>query len=183
MKNIPNALSIARLALAPYVFVLLWRRDYVPVLWLFAILGITDVVDGYLARWLNATSRLGAYIDPIADKLLVSGTFLVLALTDAIEKWLAIVVLGRDVVILTVAGLLYILQQRRSFPPSPWGKISTFTQILFVMFAVGHLAGIVGITVVTLLQWLTVMLVGITTVDYGRRILHSEKSISNSTVS
>ncbi len=168
MRHIPNILSFARLALAPYVFVLQTHRQYTRVLWLFAILGITDVIDGFLARKFKATSRLGAYIDPLADKLLQSGMFVVLAVTGVIEKWLAVVVLGRDVLILSVAGALYLWTKRRTFPPSPWGKISTFVQIVFVMFAVGELAGIVNSTPVMLLKWLVVVLVVVSTLDYAK---------------
>jgi len=176
LKNLPNLLSCARLALAPYVFVLQLRHRYTAVLWMFALLGITDIIDGFLARKLNATSRIGAYIDPLADKLLLSGMFLVLAFTGTIEKWLAAVVLGRDVLILLVAGALYLFTKRRNFPPSPWGKISTFVQILFVMFAIGELAGIVGHTPVTGLKWLTVGLAVVSLVDYGRQTLASGKA-------
>jgi cardiolipin synthase len=170
LKLIPNLLSLARLALAPYTFFLLWQRQYVPVIWLFAILGITDVVDGYLARRLNAASRLGAYIDPLADKVLLSGTFLVLALQKDIEPWLAGVVLGRDLLILAVAGMLYLFTKRRNFPPSPWGKISTFAQIAFVLFAIGRLAGIVSPAPANAFKWAVVALVVVSTLDYARRI-------------
>ena len=170
MKHLPNLLSLARIALAPYVFILQWHHRYAAVLWMFAILGITDVVDGYLARRFNATSRIGAYIDPVADKLLLSGMFLVLAYTGVIETWLAVVVLGRDVLILLAAAALYLFTKRRNFPPSPWGKISTFVQILFVMFAIGHLAGIVTITPVTFLKWCAVGMVLASLADYGRRV-------------
>jgi cardiolipin synthase (CMP-forming) len=169
LKNIPNLLSFARLALAPYVFLLAWHREYTRVLWMFALLGITDVIDGYLARRLHAQSRLGAYIDPLADKLLLNGMFLTLALAGSIEKWLAVVVLGRDILILVAASSLYFFAKRRNFPPSPWGKISTFVQILFVMFAVGQLNGIVGMAIVTALQWAVVLFAVITVVDYGHR--------------
>lgn len=170
MKNLPNVLSFARIALAPYVFVLEWRHQYTAVLWMFAILGVTDVADGFIARKLKVTSRMGAYIDPVADKILLSGMFVLLAYTGVIETWLAVVVLGRDVLILLIAAALYLFTKRRNFPPSPWGKISTFVQILFVMFAIGHLAQIVRLTPVTILKWMVVTLVGISLLDYGRRI-------------
>jgi cardiolipin synthase len=168
LRHIPNILSFARLALAPYVFLLQTQRNYKRVLWLFAILGVTDLVDGFLARKFKATSRLGAYVDPLADKLLQSGMFVVLAVTGVIEKWLAVAVLGRDVLILAVAGALYLWTRRRSFPPSPWGKISTFVQIVFVMVAVGELAGIVSSTPVILLKWAVVGLVLVSLVDYAK---------------
>ena len=150
-----------------------WRHQYTAVLWMFAFLGITDVIDGYLARKLKATSRIGAYIDPLADKLLLSGMFVVLAATGAIETWLAVAVLGRDVLILVAAGTLFFATGRRNFPPSPWGKLSTFVQILFVMFAVGELAGIVGATIVAILKWAAASLIAISLIDYAVRTRRS----------
>ena len=169
MKHIPNLLTIARLALTPYLFLLMSRHDYRGLLWPFALVGITDVLDGFLARRFQWTSRLGAYLDPIADKFLLSGTFLVLALTSAIPAWLAIVVLGRDAVILAAAGILYFTKSRRTFPPSPWGKLSTFVQVLYIMFALGTLAGIKVALAVVALQWAVVALVAVTLADYAHR--------------
>jgi len=158
----------------------MWRRDYPGLLWPFALVGVTDVLDGFLARRFQASSRLGAYLDPIADKLLLSGTFLVLALTRAIPAWLAVVVLGRDVVILAAAGILYAMKSRTSFPPSPWGKLSTFIQVLYIMFAMGALAGIKVAPTVILLQWATVALAIVSVADYARRILASPPVPANS---
>ena len=169
MKHIPNLLTIARLALTPYLFLLMSRHDYRGLLWPFALVGITDVLDGFLARRFQWTSRLGAYLDPIADKFLLSGTFLVLALTSASPAWLAIVVLGRDAVILAAAGILYFTKSRRTFPPSPWGKLSTFVQVLYIMFALGTLAGIKVALAVVALQWAVVALVAVTLADYAHR--------------
>ena len=134
------------------------------------MIAVTDVVDGFLARHFHASSRLGAYLDPIADKVLLSGTFLVLALTGAMETWLAVIVLGRDVVILAAAGVLYLATGRRNFPPSPWGKLSTFVQILFLCFQIGYLSGIAVAPAVTALKWLTVALVVVSLGDYAWRM-------------
>src|SRR5260370_1480226 len=147
----------------------MWRHDYRGLLWPFALVGITDVVDGFLARRWQASSRLGAYLDPIADKILLSGTFLVLALTGAIETWLAVVVLGRDLLIVAGAGVLYLVKSRTKFPPSPWGKLSTLVQVLFVMFALGALAGIHVTPAVTALKWATVAIAIVSFADYARR--------------
>ena len=162
---------MARLALTPYLFLLMWRHDYRGLLWPFALVGITDVLDGFLARRFKASSRLGAYLDPIADKFLLSGTFLVLALTGAIPAWLAVVVLGRDIVILAAAGVLYLGKSVRAFPPSPWGKLSTFVQVLYIMFAMGALAGIKVAPAVVVLQWAAVTLAIVSLSDYARRVL------------
>jgi cardiolipin synthase (CMP-forming) len=167
VKHLPNLLTAARLVLAPYLFLLMFRHQYHTIIPLFIIIGVTDVVDGFLARRLHAGSRLGAYLDPIADKILLSGTFLVLALTGAIESWLAAVVLGRDVMILATAGVLYMTTKRRNFPPSRWGKASTFVQIVFLCFQIGYLAGIAVAPVVIALKWITVALTIVSLADYA----------------
>jgi len=170
VKYLPNLLTAARLALTPYLFWLMVRHEYRTIIPWFIVIGVTDVVDGFLARRYQASSRLGAYLDPIADKVLLSGTFLVLALTGAMETWLAVVVLGRDVLILAAAGVLYLATSRRNFPPSPWGKLSTFVQILFLCFQIGYLSGIAVAPAVTALKWLTVVLVVVSLSDYARRV-------------
>ena len=170
MTHLPNLLTAARLALTPYLFWLMVRHQYRTIIPWFIVIGVTDVVDGFLARRFQASSRLGAYLDPIADKVLLSGTFLVLALTGAMETWLAVVVLGRDVLILGAAGVLYLATGRRNFPPSPWGKLSTFVQILFLCFQIGYLSGISVAPAVTALKWITVALVAVSLGDYARRV-------------
>src|SRR5580765_7222975 len=92
-------------------------------------------MDGLLARSLNQKTALGAYLDPIADKLLLSSSFLVLALTGQIRWWLAILVLSRDVLILTTAAVIFASAGHRLFPPSVYGKLTTLVQILLI-FAV-----------------------------------------------
>jgi len=146
------------------VFVLLIEREYRTVLVLFAIAGLTDFLDGLAARRFGSASRMGAALDPLADKVLLSGTFLTLALTGAIETWVAVVVLGRDVLILAAAGVLYFTKSRRSFPPSTWGKISTVVQIVFVLVIVGQVGGAVFIA----LKWATVALAVVSAADYAR---------------
>ena len=89
-------------------------------------------MDGLLARSLNQKTALGAYLDPIADKLLLSSSFVVLAYEGQIRWWLTILVLGRDVLILTTAVVILVTVGYRSFPPSIYGKITTTLQILLV---------------------------------------------------
>ena len=153
MKLIPNLLSAARLAMAPYLFVLLWRRDYTLALALCFAAGVTDALDGLLARQLRASSRLGAYLDPIADKVLLSGAFLTLALDGAIPGWLAILVFGRDLLILLMAAAGFLFTNIRSFPPSIWGKLSTAAQIAFVVALLAHYSGFAPASWVDILKW------------------------------
>jgi len=171
VKQLPNLLSAARLALAPYFFVLLWRRDYALALAICILAGITDGLDGLLARKLGAHSRLGAYLDPIADKVLLSGAFLTLALDGAIETWLAVVVLGRDALILLAAGAFALVKSTRDFPPSFWGKASTAAQIVYILAVISHLAGLADLHLVTPLKWLVAALAVWSALDYARRML------------
>jgi cardiolipin synthase len=96
------------------------------------VAALTDGMDGLLARSLNQKTALGAYLDPIADKLLLSSSFVVLAFEGQIRWWLTILVLGRDVLILTTAAVILVAGGYRRFPPSIYGKITTTVQILLV---------------------------------------------------
>ena len=177
MKQIPNLLSASRLLLAPFVFLLLWRRQYSLALALLIAAGITDALDGLAARRFGAASKLGAYLDPIADKVLLSGIFLTLALDGALEPWLAILVLGRDAAILLfAAGAFLFTESLREFPPSIWGKGSTAAQILFILALVSHLAGLGSEFVVSGLKWLTVALAAGSGIDYAWRGLKMVKA-------
>jgi cardiolipin synthase len=171
MKHVPNLLTIARILATPYLFWLVWRHAYTEVIWLFIVFGLTDIADGFIARRFGSSSRLGAYLDPIADKLLLSGMFVTLLLARLIHPWLAFVVLGRDVLILLAAAGFYFLKRRRDFPPSVWGKISTFVQAAFVCFRIGELNGIPVHLEVAALEWAIAALVAVSTVDYARRVL------------
>jgi cardiolipin synthase len=175
MKHVPNLLTAARLALTPYLFVLMWRREYGRLIAWFIVIALTDVLDGFIARHFHASSKLGAYLDPVADKVLLSGAFLVLALTGDMETWLAGIVLGRDALILLGAGALYLAKSRRSFPPSAWGKVSTFAQILFVCFLVGSLDGIPVGPVAAALKWAVVALTVVSGLDYARRAVRGKE--------
>jgi len=171
VKYVPNVLTASRLVLAPYVFWLLTKHEYRVVLVLFLVVAITDALDGWIARKFNATSRLGAYLDPVADKILLGGVFLTLALTRAIEPWLAGIVLGRDLMILLAAIYFYYAKSLRSFPPSVWGKASTFAQIAFVVAVVTLDSGFVSAPVVLPFEWLTIALTTWSGVDYARKAL------------
>ena len=172
MKYLPNLFSGARLILAPYIFWLMWRREYPAVLGWFLFCGITDGIDGWIARRWNAQSRLGALLDPIGDKLLLSGSFLVLAVDGAMEKWLAVLVLGRDIAILLfAAGVMLWSKRKAEFPPSWWGKASTVAQICYIVALVGHLGGFLPSVLPEIGKWCVVAFWAISSVDYARRVI------------
>ena len=172
MKYLPNQLSLARLALAPYVFLLIAARQFGTVLILFGVAGLTDALDGFIARRWHAESRWGAYLDPIADKFLLSGCFLTLAFTGDIAKWLAALVVGRDVAILLFAAAAFVASKTpKSFPPTVWGKASTAAQILFVLSVIAQLAGFLNGAVVTVLEGFVAALTTWSAIDYARLAL------------
>jgi len=118
LKQLPNLLTAARLLAAPYILYLLWTGGYrMAIVW-FAIASATDVLDGFLARQLRVVSKTGALLDPVADKVLLSGSFLTLGLRQVIPFWLMVIVLGRDLLILGFAIVTLARGMRRDFPPS-----------------------------------------------------------------
>ena len=133
--TVPNQLTLMRLGFLPLFIILVFYERFGWALAILALAAVTDSMDGLLARSLNQKTALGAYLDPIADKLLLSSSFIVLALDGQIRWWLAILVLGRDVLILTTAAVILLTAGYRSFPPSIYGKITTTVQI-FLVFAV-----------------------------------------------
>jgi cardiolipin synthase (CMP-forming) len=170
MKHIPNLVSAARLLAAPYVLYLLWRGSFRAALLWFALAAATDFLDGFLARRYKAGSRLGALLDPVADKVLLSGSFLVLGWKSVIPFSLTVFVLGRDLMILGFALIALARKTRREFPPSIWGKASTGAQIAYILFAVGHEAGLAPLAVVAILGWITFALTIWSGIDYARRV-------------
>ena len=128
-----------RLGFLPFFIISIHYRRYDIALAVLIIAALTDGLDGLLARSLNQKTALGAYLDPIADKLLLSSSFVVLALNRKISWWLAILVLSRDVLLLTSAAVILVVAGYRLFQPSIYGKLTTALQIMLV-FAVVLLA-------------------------------------------
>jgi cardiolipin synthase len=170
MRHIPNILSTARILASPYVCWLLWQREFAPALLWMAAIGATDWFDGYLARHLKAQSQLGAMLDPIADKLLMAGAFLTLALSGAIPVWVAWLVLGRDAVILSFAiVVLTFTNMRREFPPTIAGKMSTGGQILYVLAVTAAAAGYIPSLIPDYGVWAMATVTAWSSVDYALR--------------
>jgi cardiolipin synthase (CMP-forming) len=130
--TVPNQLTLLRLGFLPLFIILVFYRRYSWALAILILAGLTDTMDGLLARSLNQKTSLGAYLDPIADKLLLSSSFVVLAFNGQIRWWLTILVIGRDVLILTTAAVILLTAGYRAFPPSIYGKLTTTVQILLV---------------------------------------------------
>ena len=141
--TVPNQLTFLRLGFLPFFIIFVLYRHYSWALAILILAALTDFMDGTLARTLQQKTALGAYLDPIADKLLLSSSFVALSLTGQIRWWLTILVLGRDVLILITAAVILATVGYRPFPPSIYGKITTTLEI-FLVFVVLMIAVING---------------------------------------
>ena len=132
LRTAPNLLTLARICLAPFLVMAVLEGHFATGLALFVVAGLTDALDGLLARLLKQRTALGQYLDPVADKLLLSTLFVVLTHRGLIPARVTVLVFSRDVGILVVAAILYASIGRREFKPSILGKINTVTQIVAI---------------------------------------------------
>jgi cardiolipin synthase (CMP-forming) len=137
-RSAPNLLTLMRICLAPFLVAAILEGHYQLSFILFIVAGLTDALDGLLARWLKQRSMLGHYLDPVADKLLLSTIFLVLLHKGLMPVTVTVMVFGRDVGILVVSALLYAAVGRREFNPSVFGKANTLAQIAAVAAVLLH---------------------------------------------
>lgn len=143
LRQIPNLLCVTRLALTPVCALFIARGEYRQGLLWFFIAGWTDFFDGFLARRMHWQSPAGAYLDPVADKVLMAGVYLALGLAGAVPWWLVALIFGRDLMILIGAAVLRRIRGITKFPPTLAGKVSTVLQIcaaLGVLASKGELA-------------------------------------------
>ncbi|MGH9599849.1 MAG: CDP-alcohol phosphatidyltransferase family protein [Terracidiphilus sp.] len=137
-RTAPNLLTMLRICMAPFLVVAVLGGRYELAFGLFVAAGLTDALDGALARILKQRSMLGHYLDPVADKLLLSTLFLVLMYIGLIPAAVTVLVFGRDVGILLVSAILYAAVGRRVFNPSLFGKANTLVQIAAVSAVLLH---------------------------------------------
>jgi cardiolipin synthase len=137
--TIPNLLSLLRMALVPPFIIALINGHVKRALLVVLLAGISDVLDGFIARFFNQQSLLGTYLDPLADKLLVTAAYIILAVPGLrhgafqIPSWVTVVVIARDVLLVVVAVGLYLAAGVRQFPPSLLSKITTVFQVAAVV--------------------------------------------------
>jgi cardiolipin synthase len=139
--NLANLVTVGRLLMViPLVWLIVTERLQA-AFWLFLAAAISDAVDGFIAKRFNAKTNLGSYLDPLADKVLLDGIYVALAMGGWLPAWLVALVIGRDLLI--VCGVVLIRRRDAVFRPRPLliGKINTFAQILLAACALAHLAG------------------------------------------
>ncbi len=137
-RTTPNLLTLLRICLAPFLVAAILEAHFALSFGLFVAAGLTDALDGALARVLKQRSMFGQYLDPVADKLLLSTLFLVLTHKNLIPVTVTALVFGRDVGILVVAAILYAAAGRRDFSPSLVGKANTVAQVAAVAAVLLH---------------------------------------------
>lgn len=134
--NVPNSLTILRILLIPLFIGFLLHGWYGYALLILALAGLTDGLDGTIARVSNQRTRLGAYLDPLADKLLLTSAFITLAVLNLVPLWLVVLVVGRDFLLMIGALLLRLTDSRMDMSPSILGKGTTVLQLLYVVLVV-----------------------------------------------
>jgi cardiolipin synthase (CMP-forming) len=146
-SNLPNLITLSRLLMVmPLIWLIATDRVHA-AFWLLVVAGMSDLLDGYIAKNFNAKTELGAYLDPIADKTLLDGIYLALALAGWLPFWLALLVVARDVLI--VLGVVLIQRRNPLYRARPLliGKINTFAQLSLAACTLAHAGGVIDLGV------------------------------------
>jgi cardiolipin synthase (CMP-forming) len=138
--HVPNALTVVRILLVPLTVWSLLSGDYIVALCTFVIAGVSDGVDGYLARRFNLHTELGAYLDPLADKFLLVSIFVTLAIMQVLPPWVAILAVTRDVLIVSAVMLARVLERPVAIKPVMISKVNTVAQISLMALMLASLA-------------------------------------------
>lgn len=175
--TIPNMISILRMGLIPFFLMAMIYGHYEVAVWLFIGSGISDAVDGAIARFFNQRSQLGAFLDPMADKLMMTAVYVAVALPHIglphpIPLWVPMLTIGRDVVIVLIVLVLHLQGRLTKFPPSWPGKCTTFFQIVFAAAALVQNAYGLPEAFVLFLLWLVVFFTVFSGVHYLWRVRH-----------
>ncbi len=131
--NIPNTLTIIRIILTPLMVIFILQDRMGAAFLTFLAAGLTDALDGLLARYLKQKTEIGAILDPMADKLLLATSYVTLASTHMVPAWLAVVVISRDLIIVIGVLLLFLLKGGVEIKPSIVGKLTTFLQLVTIL--------------------------------------------------
>ncbi len=159
--TIPNLITIGRLVLVPLIVWLMISGQSAAAFVLFIVAGVSDAVDGFLARSFNLRSTLGTYLDPVADKALLVSIYISLAVLDEVPLWVVILVVSRDLFIVGAVVLSWMLDQPMEMRPLIISKLNTVVQIVLAAVVLGDLALGAGLAT---LRMVLVYLVGILTI-------------------
>jgi cardiolipin synthase len=135
VNSIANWITLVRIVLIPLFTILLINGAMEEALWVFLAAAVSDALDGFVARMFSQKTTLGSYLDPIADKLLLSTAFITLAILKQIPGWLTVVVISRDVIIIIGVAVLFLNQIRLEIQPSIISKMTTAFQVVVILVA------------------------------------------------
>jgi cardiolipin synthase len=166
--NIPNFLTLLRILLVPVVVIFLMQGAFLKALIVLVISGLTDALDGFLARILNQQTVLGSYLDPIADKALLAGCFVTMSIKSIIPGWFTVIVISRDLIILIGIAILSIMSIPYEIRPSFIGKITTTLQLLMIFFSLVFriLPGSIDYMWLMVLLWITILFTVLSGLNY-----------------
>ena len=180
LRQVPNILSALRLVAAPVAAYLILHNIAVAALCVFVFAGLSDALDGFLAKRFALASRFGAWLDPAADKLLMLASYVTLTMVGAVPLWLTALVIGRDVAIVAGVGLARLMEAPLRITPLMIGKASTVVQVLFVTLVLLELAahlnlqqairvGTLAVAAFTILSFFSYAYVWLQAIAAGRR--------------
>jgi len=132
--NIPNLITLIRILLVPVFIIFITKNRLSSALIVFTIAGISDGLDGFLARYFNQQTYLGAYLDPIADKILLTSAFVSLSVLKILPGWIAVIVLSRDILIMIGIAILTFLDIKPPIKPTLVSKCTTVAQLATIFF-------------------------------------------------
>ena len=183
--NIPNILTVSRILMTPLFIILLMKDLFGLALVIFSLATVTDGLDGFIARYFNQRTLMGAYLDPIADKFLLSAAFITLAILTVIPAWLTVIVISRDILIVAGIAIFAINDIKVKIRPSIVSKFTTAFQLgTIIIVLLGFYYPVVGIAELpalwataglTILSGLHYMLAGIGTLQTGLEENHTGK--------
>jgi len=183
--NIPNILTIARILMTPLFVILLMKGLFGLALVIFSLATVTDGLDGFIARYFNQRTLMGAYLDPIADKFLLSAAFITLAILTVIPAWLTVIVISRDILIVAGIVIFAINDIKVKIRPSIVSKFTTAFQlgtiiivllgIYYPVVEIAELPALWATAGLTILSGLHYMLAGIGTLQAGLEENSTEK--------
>jgi cardiolipin synthase (CMP-forming) len=138
--SIPNLITLARILLVPVMVWAITAGEMQIAFLLFLLAGLSDLIDGYLAKRFNMATELGAYLDPLADKALIVSVYVTLGIAGAIPRWLVILVVSRDIMIVSAVMLSWLLNKPVTLKPLMVSKLNTVAQILLALVVLAALA-------------------------------------------
>jgi cardiolipin synthase len=137
LNNLPNFITLARMLMTPLAVMMIISQRFLPAFLIFILAGVSDAVDGFIAKRFNLRSELGAYLDPLADKALLISIYVSLAIYAGLPAWIAITVVSRDVMILMAVLISWLLDKPVEIRPVWISKLNTVAQITLAGVALG----------------------------------------------